>query len=75
MPSDEVPSIHFVENDMKEEVLRRAAEIEHEFGLDIDEALARWNRTGAEPTGDHSAPWLSVAFVFARRLRRQWHGI
>jgi hypothetical protein len=60
---------------MREEVLRRAAEIENEFGPDVEEALARWEETGAQPTGDTSAPWLSVAFVFARRLRDHWRTI
>lgn len=57
---------------MKEEVLRRAADLEHEHGPDIEEALGRWEDTGAEPTGNSSAPWLSVAFLFARRLRALW---
>jgi hypothetical protein len=60
---------------MNAEVLRRAACIEAEFGPDVDEALARWEETGAEPTGSASAPWLSVAFVFARQLRDHWRRI
>lgn len=54
---------------MKDEVLRRASELEAEFGLDVDEALARWEESGAQPSDTHSAPWLSVAFVFARKIK------
>ena len=57
---------------MKEEVFLRAADLEREHGPDIDEAQERWEDTGAEPTGNSSAPWLSVAFPFARRLRSLW---
>lgn len=60
---------------MKNEVMRRASEIDAEYGPDVEEALSRWECTGAEGKGVTSAPWLSVAFVFARRLRDSWRTI
>lgn len=57
---------------MPREVVRRAAEIEKEYGPDIDEALSRWQAAGAEAGGRDSGRWVSVAFLFSRRLRESW---
>jgi hypothetical protein len=51
------------------EVIQRGAQIEEEFGPDVEEALSRWEASGAQSKGIDSAPWLSVAFLFARQFR------
>ena len=53
---------------MRDEVLTRAAAIEEEYGPDIDEALNRWQDEGG-PKQPLAHPWLSVAFLFGRKLR------
>ena len=57
---------------MPEQLLLHAAEIEDECGPDIDEALARWEAAGAHLDHRSSGPWLSVAFLFGRRLKNLW---
>ncbi|NIJ33602.1 hypothetical protein [Sphingomonas oligoaromativorans] len=55
---------------MRNEVIERAAEIEAAMGRpDIDEALKRWQAAGGAVGGRSAAPWVSVAFLFGRRLR------
>lgn len=54
---------------MQEQINKRAAEIEAEYGLDIEEALVRWEYSGASLKNPASSVWASVAFLFSRRLR------
>ena len=56
------------------EIELRAAGIEREFGPDVEEAVIRWEDSGASLRNSESSSWLSVAFIFARRLRsyRDW---
>ena len=54
---------------MRDEVMRRAAVIEAMYGLDVTEALARWQHDEADQREERSSIWLSVAFLFGRRLR------
>lgn len=54
---------------MKEQVIESAAAIEDEHGLDIEEALSRWEYSGASLKEPDSSIWASVAFLFSRRLR------
>jgi hypothetical protein len=56
---------------MRNEVIERAAEIEAALGRpDVDEALTRWQAAVGAVGGRAAAPWVSVAFLFGRRLRR-----
>ncbi len=56
---------------MRDEVIERAAEIETALGRpDVSEALNRWQQAGGAVGGRQAAPWVSVAFLFGRRLRR-----
>jgi len=58
---------------MQDIVTRYAAEIEAERGRpDIEEALSRWQAAGGTP-GGQAGLWISVAFLFGRRLRRKAH--
>ena len=54
---------------MKTQIIESAAEIEHEHGPDIEEALCRWEYSGASLKEPESSIWASVAFLFSRRLR------
>ena len=54
---------------VKTQVIKSAAEIEQEHGLDIEEALCRWEYSGASLKEPESSIWASVAFLFSRRLR------
>jgi hypothetical protein len=57
---------------MRNEVIERAAEIEAALGRpDVEEALNRWQAAGGAVGGHAAAPWVSVAFLFGRRLRHQ----
>lgn len=55
--------------EMIDEIRARAKKLKAEFGPDVDEALARWEASGAQHKDTESAPWLSVAFIFAREAR------
>jgi hypothetical protein len=50
-------------------VSSRAAQIDAEYGNDINEALLRWDDAGAFDGGSDASSWLSVAFLFGRNLR------
>ena len=53
-------------------VAERAAEIADQFGIDIEEALARWEQAGSTEGGDDAGAWLSVAFLFSRQNRSEF---
>ena len=50
-------------------VIERAAEIADQFGVDVEEALARWEQAGCSVGADDAGAWLSVAFLFSRQIR------
>ena len=50
-------------------VMERAAEVADQFGVDVEEALARWEQAGCGVGGDDAGAWLSVAFLFSRQIR------
>ncbi|WP_419828141.1 hypothetical protein [Sphingomonas sp.] len=50
-------------------IAARAADLADQFGVDIEEPLARWQRAGGFEGGLNAAAWLSVAFLFARAIR------
>jgi hypothetical protein len=54
---------------MPKEVVQRAAAIEAEFGPDVEEAMSRFEASGASLRNPDSWRWMSVAFLFARELR------
>jgi hypothetical protein len=54
---------------VKLQVDEHAAEIEDEYGPDIEEALSRWEYSGASLRDPNSSIWASVAFMFSRRMR------
>jgi hypothetical protein len=54
---------------VEKQVNEHAAEIENEYGLDIEEALSRWEYSGASLKDTDSSVWASVAFLFSRKLR------
>jgi hypothetical protein len=54
---------------MPKEVVQRAAGIEAEFGPDVEEAISRFEASGASLRDPESWRWMSVAFLFARKLR------
>jgi hypothetical protein len=56
-------------NKPNDEIARKAEDLEREFGPDVEEAISRWEETGASLREPNSSGWLSVAFKFARRLR------
>jgi len=56
---------------MRDEMLGRAATIEAEYGPDITEALNRWQDDGGDRDRERSSIWVSVAFLFSRRLRNR----
>jgi len=50
-------------------VVERAAELADQFGVDVEEALIRWEVAGGQGGGEDAGTWLSVAFMFARHDR------
>ncbi len=50
-------------------VAERAAEIAEQFGVDVEEAVARWEEAGSFDGGEDAGAWLSVAFMFSRQIR------
>lgn len=50
-------------------VAERAAEIAQEFGIDVEEAISRWEEARSVDGGEDAGAWLSVAFMFARQIR------
>ena len=49
--------------------MERAAELADQFGVDVEEALNRWQEAGGMDGGENSGTWLAVAFMFARHER------
>jgi hypothetical protein len=54
---------------MRVEVIRRAADLATTHGVDVEEALRRWEQAGGQDGGAEAGAWLSVAFLFARHVR------
>ena len=50
-------------------VVEREADLADQFGVDIDEALNRWEMAGGQDGGEDAGTWLWVAFMFARHDR------
>ena len=56
-------------------VIERAAEIADQFGIDVEEALARWEQASCTEGGEDAGAWLSVAFLFARQNQSEFRRV
>jgi hypothetical protein len=54
---------------LRQEIEMKTGEIVETHGPDIDEALGRYERAGADTGGHEAKIWVSVAFAIGR-LRR-----